>query len=127
MVELGFEIGMVEGEINTDICKKYCELNLEDKYLVEDLCKKVKLDECLLKPNPAKEDITEVVHEELQPYQLDDVEEIERLKGLVVNFDETPGDFIKDGDLGSNYDPLFDLDFDSLRKSNKARIVEPKF
>ncbi|KAL5077888.1 hypothetical protein RYX36_016872 [Vicia faba] len=74
----------------------------------------------LLKPNPAKEDITEVVHEELQPYQVDDVEEIERLKGLAVNSDETPGEFTEDGDLGSNSDSLFDLDFDSLVKSKKV-------
>ncbi|XP_058732023.1 UDP-N-acetylmuramoyl-L-alanyl-D-glutamate--2,6-diaminopimelate ligase MurE homolog, chloroplastic [Vicia villosa] len=81
----------------------------------------------LLKPNPAKEDVEEVVNEELQPDEVDDVEEIERLKGLAVNSDETPGEFTGDGDLDSNSDSLFDLDFDSLGKSNKARIVEPKF
>ncbi|KAL5062164.1 hypothetical protein RYX36_023901 [Vicia faba] len=72
-------------------------------------------------------DISEVVHKEFQPYQLDDTEEIERLKGIAVNSDATPRDFTEDGDLGSKAHSLFDLDFDSLWKSNKARIVEPKF
>jgi UDP-N-acetylmuramyl-tripeptide synthetase len=73
----------------------------------------------LLKPNPAKKDI-EVV-DELQPEEVDDVEEIEKLKGFAVNSEEIPDDFI-DEDGNS-----FDLDFDSLEKNNKARIVEPKF
>ncbi|CAI8595901.1 unnamed protein product [Vicia faba] len=81
----------------------------------------------LLKPNPAKEDIAEVVHEELQQYQVNNAEEIECLKGLTVNSDETPGDFTKNGNLGSNFDSLFDLAFDSLVKSKKVRIVEPMF
>ncbi|CAL5214841.1 unnamed protein product [Lathyrus oleraceus] len=81
----------------------------------------------LLKPNPAKKEIEEVVKEELQPDEVDDVEEIERLKGIAVNSDETSGDFTEDGDLGSNSGSSFDLDFDSLGKSSKARIVEPKF
>ncbi|CAI8596832.1 unnamed protein product [Vicia faba] len=81
----------------------------------------------LLKPNPAKEDIIEVVHEKLQPYQVDNLKEIKRLKGFIVNYDETPGDFTEDGNLGSNSDSLFDLAFDSLMNSKKSRIVEPRF
>ncbi|CAJ2676568.1 unnamed protein product [Trifolium pratense] len=80
----------------------------------------------LLKPNPAKRDI-EIV-EELQPDEVDDVEEIEKLRGLAVNSDETLGDSVdEDGNLSSKSESSFDLDFDSLEKNSKARIVEPKF
>lgn len=79
----------------------------------------------LLKPNPAKSEVEAV--EELQPHELDDVEEIERLRELKVNSDESPGDFEEDGDLSLKSESSFDLDFDSLGQSNKARIVEPKF
>ncbi|WJX53959.1 hypothetical protein P8452_39897 [Trifolium repens] len=80
----------------------------------------------LLKPNPAKKDI-EVV-DELQPDEVDDVEEIEKLKGFAVNIEEIPEDLIdEDGNLLSKSESSFDLDFDSLEKNNKARIVEPKF
>ncbi|XP_024031361.1 UDP-N-acetylmuramoyl-L-alanyl-D-glutamate--2,6-diaminopimelate ligase MurE homolog, chloroplastic [Morus notabilis] len=88
----------------------------------------------LLKPNPKKEDV-EVIGE-LDPEEVDDLEEIDELQGLTVgsddadsddseNFDDEVGEF-SSNDRNSSFGSSFDLDFDSYDKS-MARIVEPKF
>ena len=69
----------------------------------------------LLQPNPPKQDQLPVAAvDELQPDELGDLEEIERLQGLTG-----------DGN-GSSTDSPFEFDFDSYGKS-KVRIVEGKF
>lgn len=77
----------------------------------------------LLNPNPSKKEIEVLVEDELQPDEATDVEEIERLRGLTVNSDESSGDF-EDANLSS--ESSFDLDLETLGKS-KTRIIEPKF
>ncbi|KAK7399202.1 hypothetical protein VNO78_10381 [Psophocarpus tetragonolobus] len=65
----------------------------------------------LLPPNPPKQD--QLPADELQPEELRDLEEIERLQGLTGN--------------GASTDSPFDFDFDIYGKSSKVRIVEGKF
>nr|KYP65638.1 UDP-N-acetylmuramoyl-L-alanyl-D-glutamate--2, 6-diaminopimelate ligase [Cajanus cajan] len=67
----------------------------------------------LLEPNPPKQDQLTAV-DELQPEELGDLDEIERLQGLTGN-----------GDGGLTESP-FEFDLDSYGKS-KVRIVEGKF
>lgn len=81
----------------------------------------------LLDPNPGKHETAEVVAapaDELQPDEVADVEEIERLRGLAVDSDELPAGDFPGEDLKS--ESPFELDFESYGKG-KARIVEPKF
>ncbi|KAL2342747.1 hypothetical protein Fmac_004032 [Flemingia macrophylla] len=72
----------------------------------------------LLQPNPPKQDqlaaAAAAAVDELQPEELGDLDEIERLQGLAANGD------------GGLTDSPFELDLDSYGKS-KVRIVEGKF
>ncbi|KAK7318224.1 hypothetical protein RJT34_02923 [Clitoria ternatea] len=82
----------------------------------------------LLDPNPPKDELPPTV-DDLQPEEVVDLEEIERLQGLTVLSDDVLGDFDGNGNRGSSMlkpESAFDFDFDGYGKS-KARIVEARF
>lgn len=84
----------------------------------------------LLKANPKKVGLVEPL-EELEPDEVIDLEEIEELQGLTVipaDGDDEEGEKLENevsSDLSS--DSSFDIDFDKIDKSQKVRIVDPKF
>lgn len=89
----------------------------------------------LLKPNPKKKEVEEII-EELESEEVVDLEEIEELQGLKVvtedadsdgseNFEDEASE-LSEGDRFSSLNSSFDLDFDTYGKV-KSRIVEPKF
>ncbi|KAK7358610.1 hypothetical protein VNO77_00545 [Canavalia gladiata] len=82
----------------------------------------------LLEPNPRKEEVPVVTEDVLQPEEVVDLEEIERLQGLTVVSD---GEFDAEGNGNRGSSSLktespFEFDFDSYGKS-KTRIVEARF
>ncbi|XP_027340051.1 UDP-N-acetylmuramoyl-L-alanyl-D-glutamate--2,6-diaminopimelate ligase MurE homolog, chloroplastic isoform X2 [Abrus precatorius] len=83
----------------------------------------------LLEPNPRKEQqLSVAVGEDLQPEEVVDLEEIERLQGLTVLSDDIPGEFDDGGNGNGGMKPAspFEIDFESYGKS-RARIVEARF
>ncbi|RZB94745.1 Protein ALBINO OR PALE-GREEN 13 isoform B [Glycine soja] len=72
----------------------------------------------LLQPNPPKQDPLPVAAvDELQPDELGDLAEIERLQGLTAD---------GNGNISNSTESPFEFDFDSYGKT-KVRIVEGKF